>query len=73
MKISLVEVLTALSSQTLSLIVSYHGISLPQKNKTIMIEKLNDLFKSPRQIAESESRLSPAQREGRQPDFAARR
>jgi hypothetical protein len=63
MKINLVEVLTAFSSQTLSLIISYRGISLPQKTKTIMIEKLIDLFKSPSHIAESENGLSPAQRE----------
>jgi hypothetical protein len=63
MRNELADILNAYNSQTLSLIISYLGFSLIQKNKQTMVEVLSVHFQDRKQIAEMEALLSPAQRE----------
>jgi hypothetical protein len=62
MKNDLAEILSAFSSQTLNFIVSYRGLSIPQKNKVAVVAALTNFFQDPRQIKDTEAMLAPAHR-----------
>jgi hypothetical protein len=55
MKNDLAEILSAFSSQTLNFIVSYRGLSIPQKNKVAVVAALTNFFQDPRQIKDTEA------------------